>query len=402
MDGATDEHEHRENAHLVRSERAGTEERGPGRPEFRGWLWFRDYTATMMQPSPNAPTTVDRLTTVLSYGVLLLLAYLLFRVFQPFLVPLAWAGVFVVFFHPAYERVARRMRASRAALVCTTGVTVLLIMPSLLLLTLFVREGIAASTVVQRTLLEGETGPLVRLSEWLNQHLPVPGNVDLPGLFRQGAEKLAAVLAAQIGPVLRNIAVFVFDFFTTLFALFYFFRDGDRLMSGLRNLLPFDVEHRERVLKESRELIVASVLISIVVAGVQGLFGGIAFAVVKLPTPFFWGVAMAFFSLVPVVGTALVWVPAALWLVFAGHWGRALTLALICSVVVGMVDNVLRPALLHGRTQMNGLLVFVSLLGGLHVFGLLGLVLGPIIVATTASLLDAYAGASSQLRANRG
>jgi predicted PurR-regulated permease PerM len=129
---------------------------------------------------------------------------------------------------------------------------------------------------------------------------------------------------------------------------------------------------------------------------VQGLFGGIVFAVVKLPTPFFWGVAMAFFSLVPVVGTALVWVPAALWLVFAGHWGRALTLALICSLVVGMVDNVLRPVLLHGRTQMNGLLVFVSLLGGLYVFGLLGLVLGPIIVATTASLLDAYTGASRE------
>lgn len=340
---------------------------------------------------------------MLSYGVLILLAYLLFRVFQPFLVPLAWAGVLVVFFHPAYARLARKfgkMTESRAALVCTLGVTLLLIVPAIALLSLFVREAVTASAAIQRALIENPGDPVLRLSEWLRQHVSWLSDTDLPTLLRQGAGKLAALLASQVGPVLRNVAVFLFDLFMTLFALYYFFRDGDRLMSGLRRLLPFGAEHRERILKESRELIAASVLITLVVAVAQGLFGGIAFAVVGLPTPFFWGVAMGFFSLVPVVGTALVWVPASLWLVFAGHWGRALVLALICSVVVGAVDNVLRPVLLHGRTQMNGLLVFVSLLGGLHVFGLLGLVLGPIIVATTASILDAYAGASRE--ASRG
>ncbi len=354
----------------------------------------------MTQPSANAPSTVDRLTTILSYGVLLLLAYLLFQIFRPFLVPLAWAGVLVVFFYPVYARLlaSRRfgMKESRAALVCTLGVTLVLIAPSIALLSLFVREAVSASAALQRALIENPGDPVLRLSEWLRQHASWLADTDLPTLLRQGAEKLAAFLASQVGPVLRNVAVFLFDLFVTLFALFYFFRDADRLMSGLRRLLPFDAEHRERILKESRELIVASVLITLVVAAAQGFFGGIAFAVVGLPTPFFWGVVMAFFSLVPVVGTALVWVPAAMWLVFAGHWGRAIVLALICSVVVGAVDNVLRPVLLHGRTQMNGLLVFVSLLGGLHVFGLLGLVLGPIIVATTASILDAYAGASAR------
>jgi predicted PurR-regulated permease PerM len=336
---------------------------------------------------------------VLSYGVLVLLGYLLFRIFRPFLVPLAWAGILVVFFYPAFTRLVQRfpwMTKPRAALACTLGVTLLLIVPSIALLSLFVREAVAASAILQRALIEAPGDPVLRLSDWLRQHVSWLAETDLPTLVRQGAEKLAGLLASQIGPVLRNVAVFLFDLFVTLFALFYFFRDADRLMSGLRRLLPFDEAHRERILSESRELIAASVLITLVVAAMQGLFGGIAFAIVRLPTPFFWGVAMAFFSLVPVVGTALVWVPAALWLVFAGHWGRAIVLTLICSVVVGTVDNVLRPVLLHGRTQMNGLLVFVSLLGGLHVFGLLGLVLGPIIVATTASILDAYAGASHE------
>jgi predicted PurR-regulated permease PerM len=343
---------------------------------------------------------VDRLTTVLSYGVLLLLAYLLFQIFHPFLVPLAWAGILVVFFYPAYTRLRRRfpwLTESRAALACTLGVTLLLIVPSIALLSLFVREALSASALLQRALIENPGDPVLRLSEWLRQHVSWLADTNLPTLLRQGAERLAALLASQVGPVLRNVAVFLFDLFVTLFALFYFFRDADRLMSGLRRLLPFDVAHRERILSESRELIAASVLIALVVAAVQGLFGGIAFAIVRLPTPFFWGVAMGFFSLVPVVGTALVWVPAAVWLVFAGHWGRALVLALICSVVVGAVDNVLRPVLLHGRTQMNGLLVFVSLLGGLHVFGLLGLVLGPIIVAATASILETYAGVSREM-----
>ncbi|MGA2484101.1 MAG: AI-2E family transporter [Candidatus Acidiferrales bacterium] len=350
----------------------------------------------MMPASESSPTTVDRLTAVLSYGILLLLGYLIFRVFEPFLVPLAWAGVLVVFFHPLYERLSRRMTPTQAALAAALVVTILLIVPALALLSLFIREALSATAVVQRAMMENQVTPLTRLSDWLQQHVHTSFGYDLPTLLRQGAERLGAFLALQVGPFLRNVAAFVFDFCVVLLAMVYFFRDSKRLVKTLRNLLPFEPVHQQRVLDESRDLIVGSVLVTMVVAGIQGTLGGLAFTIVGLPTPFFWGVAMAFFSLVPVVGTALVWVPAALWLGWTGHWGKALILAMICVAVVGAADNILRPILLRGRTQLSGLLVFISVFGGVRVFGLLGIVLGPIVVATVAGILDVYAHSANQ------
>jgi predicted PurR-regulated permease PerM len=109
-----------------------------------------------------------------------------------------------------------------------------------------------------------------------------------------------------------------------------------------------------------------------------------------LPAPLFWGVAMAFFSLVPVVGSGLIFVPAALWLGFTGHWGLAILLLVICAGVSAIVDNVLRPLLLGGRTELSALVIFISVVGGVGLFGMLGLVLGPVLVATAAGVLAVY------------
>jgi predicted PurR-regulated permease PerM len=357
---------------------------------------LRDHILAVIPRPDGAPTAADRLAALLSYGILLLLAYLLFLVFHPFLVPLAWAGILAVFLHPLCQRLRRRMGATRAALATTVAVTLLLIVPALLMLSLFVREALSVTAAVQRLLLAGPSTSLTRLSDWLHSHVPLLSVYDLPTALGKGAELLATFLASQAGPILRNVAVFVFDFVVVLLAMFYFFRDSPRVMDGLRALLPFEPALRERLLEESRELIVGSVLVTLAVAGIQGTLGGLAFTIVGLPVPFLWGVALLFFSLIPVVGTALVWVPTALWLGWTGHWGKAAVLAIICSGVAGTVDNIVRPLLLRGRTQLSGFLVFISVLGGLRVFGLLGVVLGPVVVATAAAVLDVYTHSASQ------
>ncbi len=127
-----------------------------------------------------------------------------------------------------------------------------------------------------------------------------------------------------------------------------------------------------------------------IVALVQGAVGGMTFAVLGLGAPVFWGVIMAFFSLLP-LGAWIVWMPVAIWLLLTGEVGRGIALFAIGAGGISLIDNFLRPMLLSGRTQMNGLLVFISLLGGIATFGLLGLVLGPIIMATAISFVDAYA-----------
>ncbi len=341
-------------------------------------------------PSTNA-TTSDRLTTVLSYGILLLLIYLVFRICEPFLGALGWAAILVIFFYPMHHRLARKFSDSRAALLSTLAVTILLIVPAILVTTLFVRQAVSISRGVQRSIV-GQHAPVVAQKwAWLAQHVPgLDPNANVADMVEEGVQKQAGFLAERLGTILKNIAAFIFDLFVMIFAMFYFFRDADQIIRGVRSILPFDAEHRERLMTQTRDLISASVTTSLILAALQGVIGGVGFAITRLPTPLFWGVAMAFFSLVPVVGSGLIFVPAALWLGFTGHWGRAILLLAICAGVSTIVDNVLRPLLLGGRSELSGLVIFISVLGGVSLFGMLGLVLGPILVATAAGVLAVY------------
>ena len=350
---------------------------------------YQVYTMTN-KPAPPA-TTSDRLTTVLSYGVLLLLIYLVFRIYEPFLAALGWAAILVIFFYPMHERLSRKFSSTRAAVFSTLAVTILLIVPAILVTTLFVRQAVSISRGVQHSLTEEHAPMVAKQWAWLAQHVPgLDPNANVTEMIEQGVQKQAGFLAERLGTVLRNIAEFLFDLFVMIFAMFYFFRDADQFIDGVRSILPFDAEHRETLMTQTRDLISASVTTSLILAAIQGGIGGIGFALTGLPTPLFWGVAMAFFSLVPVVGSGLIFVPAALWLGFTGHLGRAILLLVICAGVSAIVDNVLRPLLLGGRSGLSGLVVFISVVGGVGLFGMLGLVLGPILVATAASVLAVY------------
>ena len=335
----------------------------------------------------------NRFSNVLFYGVVLCLGYLVFRVFQPFLVPLGWAAVFGVIFYSLNKRFERKWGRTRSAVLITLGVTVILIVPVLLLAAMFVREGIAAAVDIQAAMAGGGYGWLSRAWGWIATHISARGiTVDLPDLVRQGASRAGEYMAAELGRVIRNIVVFLFGLFVMLFALFYFLRDGDSIMARFRLFLPFEETMTERMLAEARELIFASVTTSLVIAAVQGTICGSSFAIVGLGSPVFWGVVMGFLSLLPVVGAWPVWVPAAIWLFSTGHVGRGLILIAICGALGATIDNILRPVLLGGRASLNGLLVFISVLGGITVFGVLGVVLGPIVVATTVGILDVYSG----------
>jgi predicted PurR-regulated permease PerM len=331
-----------------------------------------------------------RLGNALFYGIVIVLAYLVFLVFEPFLVSLAWAVVLVVVSYPAYARLARRWGATTAAIVCTLGVTLVLILPMLLVMGAFVRQGVDAVESIQRGIASGHFAWVNELWTKIQQRFPDAKAGDLGTVLHRYGERAAGYVAERLGAILRNAAEFLFHLGVTILAMFYLYCDGERIVERLREVLPFEEPHRERMIRESRDLIFASVTSSLVAAAAHGLFGGLAFGITGLTAPIFWGVMMGFFSLVPVVGSALIWAPAAISLMVSGHLGRGILLAIICSVVVGLVDNVIRPWMISGRAQMGGLVIFISVLGGVSVFGMLGIVLGPIIVATAASLLDLY------------
>ena len=345
----------------------------------------------MKSVPPANTTTSDRLTTVLAYGALLLLGYMVFVIVEPFLVPLAWSAVLAIFFYPLHERIAKRMKPTPAALLSTLGVTLLLIVPALVVLLFTAREAIDAMAMVQSSLLNPEHALPARMVAWFHSQLPEAWrSTDFSEPLRQGAEKVASFLAGKFAALVKNLFTFFVDLFILLFALFFMFRDGESIVHAARHLLPFDEDIQKDMLGESRELIFASVAVGLLIAAIQGTLGGVAFAIVRIPSPVFWGVLIAFFSFVPVVGSALVWAPATLWLGFSGHWGKALLVVAVCGGVSTIADNIVRPLLLRNRTHLNELLLFISVLGGLETFGLLGLVAGPTIVAAAMGVFRVY------------
>lgn len=333
----------------------------------------------------------QRIATLLFYAFVFVFAYLIYQLLRPFLVPLGWAAVLVTLFYPLHARLERRYGPPRAAALSTTAVTLVIVAPGLAITAAFLNESVQAIGVVQRAVGQGELAWIE--GAWTSVTHRIPGErlADLETVVNDATRQIAAFLAARAGALLQNVAVFIFQLIVTLFTAFFLFRDAPSVMSRLRHALPLDPGLRERVIAQTRELVFISVASSMVVASIQGLLGGLAFAALGLAAPVFWGVVMAIFCLLP-FGAWVVWLPAAVWLMASGDVARGLVLIAVGFGIVSGADNFLRPALLSGRARLNGLLVFIGLFGGATAFGALGLVLGPILLAIGSGLLDAYTG----------
>jgi predicted PurR-regulated permease PerM len=344
-----------------------------------------------MTDTKGAPTA-DRIRSVLSWGGLALLTYLVYLVVEPFLIPLAWAGVLAIVFHPMHATFERRFGAGRAAALSTLVITVSLILPMVIVATAFVREALDATVNVQRAFAEGRLGGVERAWRSVQARLPASFRLDLASITTDTVKQGAGFLVSQSGFLVRNVFVFTLDLILALFATFFLLRDSKAIMRAIRGLMPMDETAREKMLARTREMISVGVVSAGIVATVQGVLGGLAFAVLGIDAALFWGVVMAICCLLP-FGAWIVWLPAAIVLAADGSIGRAVILVVFGFAVVSGADNVLRPVLLSGRAHMNGLVIFLSLLGGISVFGMLGVVLGPVLVVTALGLLSGYVDA---------
>ncbi len=327
-----------------------------------------------------------------------LFVFLLYLVFSPFLVSLGWAVVFTIMMLPIHQRIRQRIRGPNlAALASTLVLTALIIVPGLFVLSALAAQSVSAADWIQQQWQEGnqplrpfleQTLPMQRILDWLAEHNISEEQVVM--LVSQKIQQIATFMAAQAGRLVRNLVFMLLNLFVALFATFYLLRDGGLILKRLRQALPLDDAVREGLFYIAHNVLYASVFSGMVVAAVQGGIGGLLFWLLGVGAPVLWGIVMAFLSLLPLVGAWLVWVPATIYLISIGETTRGIILLAAGVLIISMVDNVLRPILLSGRAQMNGLLVFISILGGIAAFGLLGLVLGPILVAFAVALLEFY------------
>ena len=335
------------------------------------------------------PTFSVRWLTLVA--ALLLAIYLCWRLIQPFLDVLLWAMVLVVVFQPVHRRLSARLGRPSWAATCSTLLVIVTILLPVTLVTLAV--------VQELRLLAGtlETNPI----QLLNFDSPIVGPllrrldryVDLERFqseefVRTHLETWTRALAAgTLGVVGGTLAVIV-QMFLVVFTMFYLFRDGDAISRAAYEMLPLDEAQAQDVLERTEEVIGATVYGVIIIALIQGSLGAFIFGVLGLPSPLLWGVVMFFLSMIPMAGSFLVWAPAAVFLALSGSWPRALILVAWGVLVVGSIDNFLSPRLVGKRTRLHELLVFFSVLGGLQLFGVLGVVLGPVVVAITLALIE--------------
>ncbi len=335
-----------------------------------------------------------RITIIFLLIVTAFSLYLSYILFRPFLMPLFTAVVIAVVFFPVQSRMLRLVPSpSLSALLSTILVTSILIIPAVMLGAAKINEATHLYQFLdQRSEQSGGLSPFLlevldRPIRWLAQYVDV-SKIDIRGYLASRLQGISGFLVAEAGVVVGNLTSFIINSAVSLFTLFFLFREGRTMRRRAIAYLPLRPEQVEKLFNGISNTLIATVYGGLVVAGVQGALVGLALWVFGVPSPVLWGVVAAFFALLPLVGTAAVWLPASLYLLMTGSTVQGLILIGWGAGVVGTVDNFLRPYLISGRVQMHTLLIFFSVFGGIQVFGFLGLFVGPVILAVTSTLLS--------------
>jgi predicted PurR-regulated permease PerM len=348
----------------------------------------------------NAPTTHSSVPTCTNnWGtrshvqtIVLMVAtatgvYFCYLLATPFLPALVWALALAVLFSPFQCWLESKLkRPSLSAMVSVLVIGLVVLGLAFFVGQRLVQEAAHGAELIRTKVESGEwrhaleAHPhLVPLADWLErQNVPATVKTVVTWMTTTGAS------------FVKGSMVELFGLLLTFYVLFFFLRDRQAALQMLRALSPLSAREMDRLFSRVGDTIYATVYGTLAVAAVQGLLGGLMFWWLGLPAPLLWGVVMALLAVVPMLGVYIVWVPAALFLAMEGNWGKALILSAWGGVVVGSIDNLLRPVLVGNRLKLHAVLVCMSVVGGLMLFGPAGLILGPVVLTITTVLLEIW------------
>lgn len=319
--------------------------------------------------------------------------YLCWLMLRPFIGVLEWAVVLVIVFYPVHKRLAGKIkRPGLSALLSCLLVVFVVVLPLTILTTALVEELAKVVPNLPSQLSElfnSQTSPIGRLFGWLDARFGIDtirSQAFIVDQLKQSSERLLGISFNLMGNIVGGIV----KAFFVVFTMYYLFRDGERIVAKLPAALPLSHEQSEAIIVRTQEVVSASVYGVVTIAALQGLLGGIAFWILGIPSPLLWAVLLAFVCMIPIAGSFLVWLPLSIYLMANGHWSKAVVLIVWGALVVSTIDNFLRPKLIRNQTKLHELFVFFSVLGGISVFGLLGIVLGPVVLAITLGLLQTF------------
>lgn len=331
------------------------------------------------------------------FTLLLFLLYQFYLIIGPFLAPLAWAGLLALMFYPAQSALTSVLRGREgiAAFLLTTAVIGVVMVPTVIVITLLAGESVDLYKHTSELLERGELPRILQeLRLWVPESIrnlaePYLAKLDVNSIALNAANGSSQFIATQVATAAKNVATFVANFFLTTFTLFFFFRDGHRMIRGIRNMLPMEPKLKDLLLTRLSETLTAVVQGTLVTAAAQGLLAGLGYWALGVPFAVFLGCLTALLALLP-FGTPIAWGSVAAYLAITGEWGRFILMVIWGMAGIGTIDNVLRPWIIGGKTAIPTILLFFGILGGLQVYGLLGIFLAPTIIAILIALIRVY------------
>ncbi len=338
--------------------------------------------------------------TLTVFAIFILLLYLVYAVVAPFLASLLWAGVIGILTYPVYRRLRSRLggRKNVAAGLMTGAVVLLFVLPVVGLSFFIAREAASAYGFLERATADGGhrvmndilSHPLVKTL--IDRVQPYTGPLDfsLDTTVFPEMKKVAALVLNYSKALVKNVFLIIIKLILTIIALFFVYRDGERFRQQLLSVIPLNDLHKQTLVDTVERVLMAVVYGVFLTCLVQGTLGGLGFWVTGLPSPVLFGAMMSVSALIPVVGTALIWLPGAVYLMMTGDVAMGAGLIVWGVAAVSSIDNVIRPIFISGKARLSVLVVAVGGLGGLVAFGVIGVVVGPLLLALSLALFDIY------------
>lgn len=319
--------------------------------------------------------------------------YLCYMMVSPFLSTLTWAVTLAVLFTPLQEKLEEKFKSSNvSAILSTLVISFLIIVPFLIVVQQVVMQIFYSAQWLGHILDNSDWQPLQKyptLTQYFNN---IKIYLDIPSILKEINAWLIAVSAS----FLKSSAINLIDIALIFYLLFFLLRDRKLALKALSTLSPLAIEDMQQLYITIKATIKAIAYGTLAIAMIQGLLGGLMFWWLDLPSPLVFGAIMTLFSLIPMLGAFIVWIPGVAYLLLIGEWGKALTLTLWGMIVIGTIDNLLRPYWVSSQINIHPLLIFFSIVGGVFLFGPAGLILGPIIFTGTRFLMNLWKTQNNQ------
>ncbi len=327
--------------------------------------------------------------------------YGMFVLLQPFLTSIFLAAVLAIVFSPVYQRLAKLFGNKwdrTASLLTCFFVLVVIVLPIVSFVLLLAGEGLDNYRIVQDKINSGVFDQYLQWSDGgyfydlIDRLQPVVDfeTLDIRGTILQLAQNVSSFLVSQVTALVETFFVFFLNLIVMFFCMFYFFKDGDLILKWLRDVSPLPTHYEIELYHKVVAMVKAIIYGVFLTAILQGVLGGIGFALAGINNAVFWGTAIAFFSVVPIIGTAAVWVPASFVLLLLGNYAASLFILIWGAFVIGSADNFLRTYFIGGKAKTYPLITFLVILGGIWILGLKGVIVGPLVLMIVISFLHIY------------